>query len=705
MAASGDPLEWFNVDTSVADFLRLLHAADCFPRGGLYSGYYAIQAAQRYERFWTAVLKEPAADAAPLPPLDVAYAWLVHRQDPVGYKAALTALGVERRHPASEAQAFGFSVDRADRKAWKAAAGAHEQWPPPAPGSPYDIYREVLARGVPNYAMDLANSMRHFSRLLHTWLRPHFLDSAFLERAWDRFTKFLRLHAAHPQEVLVPAADIALIWHTYLGLSDKYEEMCARVFSELPANKPALWRPDYLTLLPDQIPAAYGKTAALYTAAYGGEPYADPDTAWIGPEVPYPLAAPASPVAAFLGALDDNPKAREQAPAITRATAKLGGTCKAWVTAVVSGAWRFSTQRGGEGRGGSSGAAEGHAGSSEAASAVVAAAGRRGPWGQQLDGEGRGGSSWAARATVAAAERPRAMVPRAGAHSLYLAWLASRRAEHYYEDAPCGRCFWTSSAAVHAKALSTGVAAVVSCAYFLDLPATSKHPYLKAITVRSGLWQPQQPSAGGAPANNGAAAHHQPPQPPPAFSPTDPERTLGPSQAHLLAGVSQLLGSGAGMAAAVFRWSVAPLWSILGAKGGADKAQAYYRVAWALAAATDVGRMQRAYQHRKHNARDDDHVYYYGTTDYYQANTLWYAYGADAYTFDDPRRNSSNGMIAVGGGGNDGGGGGWSGGDGGGGFSSGDGDGGGGGCGGGGGGGGCGGGGGGCGGGGGGGGD
>ncbi|KAG2446972.1 hypothetical protein HYH02_008126 [Chlamydomonas schloesseri] len=648
MAASGENLAWFNVDTSVADFLRLLHAADCFPRGGLYSGYYAIQAAQRYERFWTAVLKEPAAGAAPLPPLDVAYTWLVHRQDPVGYKAALTALGVERRHPASEAQAFGFSVDRADRKAWKAAAGAHEQWPPPAPGSPYDADHEVLARGVPNYAMGLANSMGHFSRLLHTWLRPHFLDMKFLERAWERFTKFLRLHAAHPQEVLVPAADIALIWHTYLGLSDKYEEMCARVFSELPANQPALWRPDYLTLLPDQIPAAYGKTAALYTAAFGGVPYADPDTAWVGPEVPYPLAAPASPVAAFLGALDDNPKASEQAPAIARAAAKLGEG-QPWVTAVV---------------------------------------------------------------------------PRAGAHSLYLAWLASRRAEHYYEDATCGRCCWTSSAAVHAKALSTGVAAAVSCAYFLDLPVTAKHPYLKAITVRSGLWQPQHPAAGGAPANNGAAAHHQPPQPPPAFSPTDPERTLGPSQAHLLAGVSQLLGGGAGMAAAVVRGGkggaaadVAPLWSILGAKGGADKAQAYYRVAWALAAATDVGRMQRAYQHRKHNARDDDHVYYYGTTDYYQANTLWYAYGADAYTFDDPRRNSSNGMIAVGGGGydgggggwsgGDGGGGGWSGGDGGGGFSSGDGGGGGGGCGGGGGGGGCGGGGGGggCGGGGGGGGD
>ncbi|KAG2432247.1 hypothetical protein HXX76_009165 [Chlamydomonas incerta] len=595
MASPAEDLAWFPVD-SIADFLRLLHAADTFPRGGLYSGYYAIQAALRYERYWAEVLKtQPLGKggAAILPPLDVAYAWLVHRQDPAGYKAAMTALGVEKRHPASSDQAFGFSVDRQDRAAWKAVAGAHEQWPPPAPGSTCDVDREVLARGMPHYASGLANSMGHFSRLLHTWLRPHFLDSAFLKRAWGRYNKFLRLHAAHPQEVLVPAADVALLWHTHLGLSDKYEEMCGRVFCELQETQPpALWRPDYLTLSPEQLSAAYGKTAALYTAACG-EPYADPDTAWIGPEVPYPLAAPGSPVAAFLSSLDDNPKASEQAPAIARAAAKLG-----------------------EGQ----------------------------PW-------------------VSAA------VPRAGAHALYVAWLASRHAEHYYDGATCGRCCMTSNASVHAKALSTGVAAVVSCAYFLDLPATSKHPYLKAIHLRhGGLWQPS-----GAPANGAAL-------PPPGFSPTDPERLLGPSQQHLLAGVGQLLGAAApaptvgGVAGA--RGGVAPLWSILGAKGGVERAQTYYKSARTVAATTNVGYMQRSYQHRRHNARDDG-VYYYGTTDYYAANTLYYAYGADAYAFDDPRRNSYNGTVVVGG--YDSGGGGWGGGDGGG-WGGGDGGGGGGGC-------------------------
>ena len=84
---------------------------------------------------------------------------LVHRQDPAGYKSAMVALGVEKPHPANAEQAFGFSVDRADRTEWKKVAGAHEQWPPPAPGSSYDVDHEVLARGRPNYAAGLVSGL------------------------------------------------------------------------------------------------------------------------------------------------------------------------------------------------------------------------------------------------------------------------------------------------------------------------------------------------------------------------------------------------------------------------------------------------------------------------------------------------------------------------------------------------------------------
>ena len=160
-----------------------------------------------------------------------------------------------------------------------------------------------------------------------------------------RFSKFLRLHIAHPQEVLVPAADIALIWHTYLGLSDKYEEMWVLMFKRLQKESPQqqppaeLWRPDYLALSPDMRAEAYGKTAALYQQMYG-EPYDDPDTAWIAPEVPYPLAAPYSPIAPLLQALEDAPEPSAAHYWGTERAETLFGKGQSWANAKVH-AWVY----------------------------------------------------------------------------------------------------------------------------------------------------------------------------------------------------------------------------------------------------------------------------------------------------------------------------------------------------------------------------
>jgi hypothetical protein len=98
--------------TSCAALLRLLHAVDCFPRGnyklvtmnkfaieplartrlstarprlaalrvgGLYTGYYAVAAASRYERFWTEIMKWNVSTA--MPPLDIAFAWYASDRD------------------------------------------------------------------------------------------------------------------------------------------------------------------------------------------------------------------------------------------------------------------------------------------------------------------------------------------------------------------------------------------------------------------------------------------------------------------------------------------------------------------------------------------------------------------------------------------------------------------------------------------------
>ena len=87
-----------------------------------------------------------------------------------------------------------------------------------------------------------------------------------------RYARFLALHAAHPEQpLLVPAADIALMWHTHLGLSGQYTAACRELFGPVlaPYGLDPLWRPDYLDLTVEQLEVAYGKTAELYEAMFG----------------------------------------------------------------------------------------------------------------------------------------------------------------------------------------------------------------------------------------------------------------------------------------------------------------------------------------------------------------------------------------------------------------------------------------------------
>ncbi|GFR44539.1 hypothetical protein Agub_g5810, partial [Astrephomene gubernaculifera] len=317
----------------VVEVLRLLIAADVFPRGGLYSGYYGLTAALRYEYIWLKVLKDHGSSTPP--PLDVALAWFIHRQFPVNYQQVTARRCGRVLHPADGTQAFAFSSQPSEP--WRKVAGPPPAWPPPAPGSEHDP-TPILGRRRPMVAVQLAEAMSRCSWLLHSWLRPHYLDAAFLQRATKRYLRFLRLHAAHPDSLLVPAADMALIWHTHLGLSGRYEHTCRQLFgrgrqeagkeketatsptpdaggggTEAEAAEGYCWRPAYLDLDRQLLEEAYGSTARLYQEVYG-EPFADAYTGWIPESDPHPLTTPdISPLAFTLRAFDEEPGAAASA--------------------------------------------------------------------------------------------------------------------------------------------------------------------------------------------------------------------------------------------------------------------------------------------------------------------------------------------------------------------------------------------------------
>ncbi|EFJ51478.1 hypothetical protein VOLCADRAFT_87826 [Volvox carteri f. nagariensis] len=119
--------------------------------GGLSKGHYAEQAIRRYWLLWMPMLHKQqnlsARSAEGLvPPLDVQWAWLVHRLNPTKYLADCTARFGAPVHPANVRQALGFSSNTNSSQALP-----NPQAPPGGPQSPSSGYHggvSVLTRQV-----------------------------------------------------------------------------------------------------------------------------------------------------------------------------------------------------------------------------------------------------------------------------------------------------------------------------------------------------------------------------------------------------------------------------------------------------------------------------------------------------------------------------------------------------------------------------
>ncbi|KAG2427348.1 hypothetical protein HXX76_012542 [Chlamydomonas incerta] len=568
------------------ELLRLLHAVDSFGQGGLAAGYWAVTGGLRYLRHWLPALAEVGREQL-TPPLDVAFAWLAHRAvDPGSYAAASAGVG-----PApDQALRFGATATR-HRTAWTQLSKGGAAWPPPTPPAAAAAAggggRAGSASAGPWLGLEvedladaarLAVTMQRLATLLRSWLRPHFLDAAFRERARVRYVRFLRLlfkyapppaapgagagahcgagtcESAPPPLPLVPAADIALLWHTHLALAAQYAAVCAAAAARWgggaaaaeagaaaaaqqpgqpePAAAAAAagpWAAAYLDLPQGpQLQAAYRRTAHLYEMEYG-EPYVCPHTAWLPPTVPYPLAAPGSPLAPLLRVYDALP------PATAAAVAALGP--------LVATAAAVDKDT----------AAPPAAGCPTVIRTSVGDL----LWGPfaPLAEEAPGGPTPRANSTHSAAAHglqrqwnaaaPGALStstpPRAGAHALFAAWVAARCLARLPEmqlggdlrlGLGCfGGCFggggggggsaaaaagsssgsgWSGPYAEYNR--SNSIAAVCKrlglILHHRSVPAWDTHPYLTAVRARggAGLWSPSAAGLGG---RDASVANHR----------------------------------------------------------------------------------------------------------------------------------------------------------------------------------------------------
>ena len=65
-------------------------------QGGIYEGAFAIEAARRYEEVWLPILQKTPETVNLIPPVDIAFAALVHRVNPSAFQADMAKLGIKQ---------------------------------------------------------------------------------------------------------------------------------------------------------------------------------------------------------------------------------------------------------------------------------------------------------------------------------------------------------------------------------------------------------------------------------------------------------------------------------------------------------------------------------------------------------------------------------------------------------------------------------
>ena len=280
--------------------LRLLHAADVWPLGGLYKGLYAYEAARRYVSIWLPLMASCRDDEDRqklIPPLDIQFVWLVHRLSPISYQCDTKALnGGEPMNalPSSDPLLGPFSFtdglvsDSSNPwvhhtiKRWEDVAGPSEPFFPPRPLAELEKDGRLQDPGLmlSGISFDLLGSLGRQAGFLHSCLRPWYLERPFLEHAQHRYRKFWHLFQSQ-RVAVVPMLDTDLMWHTHMGCSAAYVSDCKRAFNKIFNHDDGI--------VEDKLSGSFQDTTSLYSSLFPGELYNPPPTWLVNPVARHPL--------------------------------------------------------------------------------------------------------------------------------------------------------------------------------------------------------------------------------------------------------------------------------------------------------------------------------------------------------------------------------------------------------------------------------
>ncbi len=124
-----------------------------------------------------------------------------------------------------------------------------------------------METAVPNttITVDLIESARRSDHFPKEW------SATKVQRALDRYTRFVLLAARHPGLALAPTRDIDEMWHLHMLSPRAYYEDCMRLFGEVFDHDGGFGKDASEVSM---LRTTFERTARLWEAAYG-EPYVD----------------------------------------------------------------------------------------------------------------------------------------------------------------------------------------------------------------------------------------------------------------------------------------------------------------------------------------------------------------------------------------------------------------------------------------------
>mmetsp|Transcript_58286 Transcript_58286/g.185750 ORF Transcript_58286/g.185750 Transcript_58286/m.185750 type:complete len:471 (-) Transcript_58286:508-1920(-) len=287
--------------------LKAVHAAYTSGSLDLYRRGADLEAALiRYRGIWLPILDHhqghQLGTLAP-PPLDVAWAWHLHRLDPHAYERDCIRTFGRLLSPPVGFDPFSFTPFGATDEdglvsgQWSAFAGG-EPYHPRAPGGVAVAAMEAADKAV--VSCDLVASATRQSTFLWQVRWAEYEDPAFLARAARRYELMLGLMKRHPRQFVVPTYDMDLMWHTHMAFPADYAADTARLAGRVVGHDDSVNERGADT----KLTVSTGQTSRIWEAAYGaGEPWATPGGMFRGPPAGWywrhtqKISPPASPLA------------------------------------------------------------------------------------------------------------------------------------------------------------------------------------------------------------------------------------------------------------------------------------------------------------------------------------------------------------------------------------------------------------------------